>query len=144
MLNHLLMWEVPFESWITMLYNSLFHQKWTFFSFCKSIVVASFTYETKSGSVESIWVLGLFISVPCTSFLQNRFKVIRMDKALGHSVIPVLVTIGLQAQTGVRARCELAGHAAALPTEISGAVTLKDYITYPDGHRLKPQSLRTL
>ena len=67
-----------------------------------------------------------------------------MDKALGHSVSPVLVTMGLQAQTGVRARCELAGHAAALPTDISGAVTSKDYITYPNGDHLKPQSPRTL
>ena len=67
-----------------------------------------------------------------------------MDKALGHSVTPVLITMGLQAQTGVTARCELAGHTAALPTEISGAVTSKDYITHPDGDHLKPQSPRTL
>ena len=80
-----------------------------------------------------------------------------MDKALGHSVTPVLITsplastittiitpLGLQAQTGVTARCELAGHTAALPTEISGAVTSKDYITHPDGDHLKPQSPRTL
>ena len=67
-----------------------------------------------------------------------------MDKALGHSVTPVLITMGLQAQTGVTARCELTGHTAALPTEISGAVTSKDYITHPDGDHLKPQSPRTL
>ena len=63
-----------------------------------------------------------------------------MGKAVGHSVTPLFVTVGLQARTGVRARCGSAGHSAALPTEIPGAVASKDCIAHPDGDHLKTES----